>query len=144
MALCREWIWAAAITQKIDILPQKVGAYWDDRTEAPEFPIAAADLWKKEKKLLVGVSLWDNGRFTPANLEELVQNVQLLPQAKKKGWRVGLIVFGRRPFTADVCAAAVAAGVRLVTLAEIEPLLLMAREARRREQDSSVSEPFEF
>ncbi|MCC6607984.1 MAG: Tn3 family transposase [Anaerolineae bacterium] len=27
-ALCREWIWAAVIMQKIDILPQKVGAYW--------------------------------------------------------------------------------------------------------------------
>ena len=143
MALCREWLWAAAITHQIDMLPQKVGAYWDDQMEAPEFPFAAADLWKK-KKLLVGVSLWDNGRFTTADLDELIQKMHRLPQAKKKGWRVELIIFGRRPFTADVQAAAAAATVRLVTLAEIEPLLLMAREARWREQDSPVSEPFEF
>ena len=142
LGLCGEWIWAAGITQQIDILPQKVGAYWDDQTEAPEFPIAAADLWKK-KKLLVGVSLWDNSRFTTADLDELIQKMHRLPQAKKKGWRVELIIFGRRPFTADVQAAA-AATVRLVTLAEIEPLLLMAREARWREQDSPGSEPFEF
>ena len=123
-------------------MPQKVGAYWDDQTEAPEFPIAVADLWKK--KLLVGVSLWDNGRFTPAYLEELIQKMHLLPQAKLEEWRVGLVVFGQRPFTAEIQKKAAVAGVRLVTLAEIEPLLLKAREARRREQDSPASEPFEF
>lgn len=73
----------------------------------------------------------------------LIKVMHRLPQAKIKGWRVRLIVFGQRSFTAAVRAAA-AAGVCLVTLAEIEPLLLMAREARRRQQDSSVSEPFEF
>ncbi len=142
MVLCREWVWAAAITKQIDILPQKVGAYWDDQTEAPEFPIAVADPWKK--KLLVGVQAWDNDRLTPADLEELIQDKHRLPQGKIKGWRVGLIVFGQRPFTAEVCAAATAAGVRLVTLAEIEPLLLMARDTKWRERDSPASEPFEF
>lgn len=119
-----------------------MGAYWDDQAEAPEFPVAVADLW--EKKLLVGVPLWENGRFTPADLEELIQNMHLLTQARSEEWRVGLIVFGRRPFTAEIRAAAAIVGVRLVTLAEIEPLLLMAREARRREPDSTASEPFEF
>jgi len=142
MVLCREWVWAAAITKQIDILPQKVGAYWDDQTEAPEFPIAVADPWKK--KLLVGVQAWDNGCLTPADLEKLIQDMYRLPQEKTKGWRVGLIVFGQRPFTAEVCAAAIAACVRLVTLAEIEPLLLMARDAKWRERDSPASEPFEF
>ncbi|MCA9875120.1 MAG: AAA family ATPase [Anaerolineales bacterium] len=142
VALCRDWTWAAAITKQIDILPQKVGAYWDDQTQAPEFPIAAAN--SREMKLLVGVSLWDNGRLTPADLEELIQDMHRLPQGRIKGWRIRLVVFGQRPFTADVRAAATATGVRLVTLAEIEPLLLVAREARWREQDSPASEPFEF
>lgn len=142
VGLCREWTWAAAITKQIDILPQKVGAYWNGQTEAPEFLIAVADLW--EKRLLVGVQAWDNGRFTPADLEEHIQDMHRLPQARIKGWQIGLVVFGQRPFTAGVHAAAATAGVRLVTLAEIEPLLLMARKVRRREQDSSVSEPFEF
>lgn len=142
ITLCREWVWAAAITKQLDTLPQKVGTYWDDQTEAPEFPLAVADLWKK--RLLLGVSLWDNGRFTPADLEKLIQKMHLLPQAKLEEWRVGLIVFGRRPFTAEIQAAATIAGVRLVTLAEIEPLLLKAREARRRKRDRSASEPFEF
>ena len=123
-------------------MPQKVGAYWDDQTEAPEFPIAVADLWKK--KLLVGASLWDNGRFTSADLEELIQKMHRLPQAKSEEWRVGLIVFGRRPFAAEIQVAAAVAGVRLVTLAEIEPLLLVAREARRWKKDNPASEPFEF
>jgi len=82
--------------------------------------------------------------LTPADLEELIQDMHRLPQGKIKGWRVGLIVFGQRPFTAEVFAAATAAGVRLVTLAEIEPLLLIARDARWRERDSPASEPFEF
>lgn len=131
IALCREWVWAAAITKQIDILPQKVGASWNDQMEAPEFPIAVAGLW--EKKMLVGVPVWENGRLMPAGLEELVQNMHLLPQAESEEWWVGFVVFGRRPFTAEIHAAAAIAGVHLITLAEIEPLLLMAREARRRE-----------
>lgn len=142
MALCREWVWAAASTRQIDLLPQKVGAYWDVRTEVPEFPVAAADLCRK--KLLVGVSLWDNARFMPTDLEALIQDMHQLPQAKIRGWRVELMVFGQRPFRADVSAAAAAAGVRLVALAEIEPLLLSAREAKQRSPRSPASEPFDF
>jgi len=94
MVLCREWIWAAAIMHQIDILPQKVGTYWDDQTEAPEFPIAAADLWKKKKKLLVGVSLWENGRFTLADLEGLIQKMHACRKPRKKNGESGLSSLG--------------------------------------------------
>lgn len=110
--------------------------------DVPEYPVAGADSW--EKKLLVGVPVWKNGRLSPAALEELVQNMHLLPQAAREEWRIGLVIFGRRPFMAEVHRKAAAAGVGLVTLAEIEPLLSKAREAVRREQDGAVSEPVEF
>ena len=115
------------------MVPNRVCAYWDDLALAPKFPIAVADSW--EKKLLVGVAFWENARLTTAVLEEIVHNSQQLSQVQAEGWTVGQIIFGRRPFTAEIQTAASSAGVRLVTLAEIEPLLLAARRQRRWELD---------
>lgn len=141
-ALCREWIWAAARTKRLGMVPNRVGAYWDDLALAPEFPIAVADSW--EKKLLVGVAFWENDRLTTVVLEEIVHNSQQLPQVQVEGWTVAQIIFGRRPFTAEIQAVASSAGVRLVTLAEIEPLLLAARRQRRWELDNPQPVEIEF
>lgn len=141
-ALCREWIWAAVITKQLDMLPQRVSAYWDDRAKTPEFPIAAADPW--QKKLLVGEAFWENGRLTTDVLEKLIHSSQQLPQIQAEGWAVDRVIFGRQPFTAEIQAAAESAGVRLVTLAQIEPLLLAARDELQRERDNPGPEEIAF
>ncbi|MCP4417427.1 MAG: hypothetical protein GY805_12455 [Chloroflexi bacterium] len=142
LALCREWIWAAARTKQLGILPNRVGAYWDDLAQTPEFPVAVANSWEKE--LLVGEAFWKNDRLTTAVLEEIVHNSQRLPQVQADGWTVKQIIFSRRPFTEDVQARAAATGVRLVTLAEMEPLLLKARRQRRWELDNPQPIEIEF
>lgn len=141
-ALCREWIWAAARTKQLGMAPNRVGAYWDDLAQAPEFPIAVTDSW--EKKLLVGNAFWESGRLTTAVLEEIIHRSQQLPLVKSEGWTVAQIIFGRRPFMAEIQAAASSAGVRLVTLAEMEPLFLAARSQKRWELDNPQPVEIEF
>ena len=142
IALCREWIWAAVITKQLDMLPQRVGAYWDDRAQTPEFPIAAAA--PRQKKLLVGEAFWENNRLTRGVLEKIKRNSQQPPQVQREDWVVERVIFGRQLFTAAIQGAAEVADVRLVTLAEIEPLLLAARDVLRRERDDPGSKEIAF
>ncbi len=142
LALCQEWIWAAARTKQLGMLPNRVGAYWDDLAPAPEFPIAVADSWEKET--LVGKAFWEDGRLTTAVLEEIVHNSQQLSQVQTGGWAVKQIIFSRQPFTEDVQTWAATRGVRLVTLAEMEPMFLKARRQRRWELDNPQPIEIEF
>ncbi len=139
--LCREWIWAATFLKKIDLRPQRVGAYWDAQRPAPEFAIAAAD--PEQKKLLVGRAFWQNDRLIPAALEEIVRDSRQIPQVRAEGWSVAQVLFGRLPFAENIRQAA-AKGVHLVTLAEIEPLLLAARAQLRWEWDNPDRGEMEF
>jgi hypothetical protein len=130
------------VTKQLDLLPRRVGAYWDDRVQTPEFTLAAADPWQKH--LLVGEPFWENSRLTTAVLERLVHDSQQLPQIQEGGWTVEQIIFGRRPFTENICQAATTMGVHLVTLAEIEPLLLTARAQLRWQRDNPSPIEIEF
>ncbi len=142
MALCREWIWAAMRTKQLGMLPNQVGAYWDDLAQIPEFPIAVADSW--EKKLLVGEVFWENDRLTTTVLEEIIHNSRQLPQNQEEGWMVEQIIFSRWSFKEEVQLAAAISSARLVTLAEIEPLLLAARRQQHRELDNPQSIEIKF
>ncbi|HUM70466.1 MAG TPA: hypothetical protein PLK31_16660, partial [Chloroflexota bacterium] len=142
IALCREWIWAAVTTKQLDLLPQRVGAFWNDQIPAPEFTIAVADSW--QKKWLVGELFWENDRLTTAVVAAIVYDSQQLPQIRKEGWTVEQIIFGRRPFGEEIKTWAAVTGVRLITLAEIEPLLLAARAQRRWERDNPSPIEIEF
>jgi hypothetical protein len=142
LAFCREWIWAAAKTERLGMSPDRVGAYWDDLGQTPDFSIAVAD--SREKKLLVGAVLWENGVVPTAILEEIVHNSQQLPQVQAEGWSVEQIIFGRRPFAVEIWTAAAASGIRLMTLAEMEPLLLTARSQKRWELDNPQPVEIEF
>jgi hypothetical protein len=142
ITLCREWIWAAAVTHQLGLLPERVGAYWDDRRPSLAFPIAIADTW--QKKLLVGEVFWENGRLTPAAVGAIVHTSHQLPQIRKEGWTVAQVIFSRWPVAAESQAAAAAMGVRLVLLAEIEPLLLAARTQLRWERDNPSKVEIEF
>jgi hypothetical protein len=140
--LCRDWLWATAVTEQLDLMPGSVGAYWRHPEREPAFPVAAADSW--QKKLLVGDLFWHSEALTPARLKQLVRNSKRLPQVRKEGWTVAQIAFSRAPFTTEVQAAAAGANVRLVGLAEMEQLLLAARSARRRAPDQPVEDEIPF
>lgn len=142
VALCREWIWAASVLGEIDLRPHRVGAYWHHKPQDSEFPIAAANPQKKQ--LLVGEACWENDRLTPAVVRDIVRKSHNLRQVRKEGWTVRPVLFGRRPFMAETQTAAAAQGVRLVTLAEIEPLLLAARAQLRYERDHPDTEEIKF
>jgi uncharacterized protein len=140
IALCREWFWAAAITGQLNLMPLRVGAYWPD-PQATQSDLVAVGT--EQKRVLVGELIWENGRLTITDLEQIIGKSQRLARVWP-GWVIDLVIFGREPFPADLQAAATAAGVRLVTLAEIESLLLAAREWRRWEEDQPDSAEIEF
>lgn len=142
VTLCREWIWAASVTGELDLRPHRVGAYWHNRPPIPDFPIAAAD--PQQKQLLVGEAYWENDRLTPAVVRDIVRKSRKLPQVRKEGWTVRPVLFGRRPFTSEVQAMAEAQSVGLVTLAEIEPLLLAARTRLRYEREHPDNDEIKF
>jgi uncharacterized protein len=141
VALCREWVWATFITGQLDLMPLRVGAYWPDPQSAAQFDPVAVGV--EQKRVLVGEPVWENGHFTTSDLEKIIGNSQQLFRVWP-GWTIDLVIFGREPFTADVRADATAAGVRLVTLAEIEPFLLAARERRRWEEANPSLVEIEF
>lgn len=141
IALCWEWVWAAVITDQLDLMPLRLGTYWPDPQAAAQFDLVAVD--DKQKRVLVGEPVWENGRFTTGDLEKIIANSQQLARVWP-GRTIDVVIFGREPFMAAVRTAAAAAGVRLVTLAEIEPLLLTARERQRWEEANPSPVEIEF
>jgi len=132
-ALCQEWIWAAKRMDILDIGMWRVGSYWNEEIDVPDFPVAIADT--DEKIMLVGALFWGDEDVRIADLERFVCDSQQVLQDMEDGWQVKQVVFGKRPFTVGVQETAVNMDVRLVTLAEIEPLLLTGRTQRRWDQD---------
>jgi hypothetical protein len=141
IALCREWVWAAFIIGQLDLMPLRVGAYWPDPQAAAQFDLIAVGA--EQKRVLVGEPVWENGRFTTTDLAQIIGKSQQLARVWP-GWTIDLVIFGREPFTAAVRTAAADTGVLLVTLADIEPLLLTARERRRWEEDQPDPVEIEF
>lgn len=133
-ALCQEWIWAAKRMGILDIGMWRVGSYWNEGATVPDFPVAIADT--DEKTMLVGALFWGDGGVTVADLEQFVRGSQQVLQDMQKGWQMERVAFSKRPFTEHVQVVAADMDVRLVTLAEIEPLLLAGRTQRRWEQDN--------
>ena len=113
----------------LDVGMWRVGSYWNEGVDVPDFPVAIADT--DDKKILVGALFWGNGSVTISNVEEFVRDSQLVLQDMEEGWQVEQIVFSKRPFVEGAQEAAADMDVRLVTLTEIEPLLLAGRTQRR-------------
>jgi len=136
-ALCREWLWAALTMRQLGMEPYQIGAYWSGERQTAEFAIAAAD--PDHKSLLVSAAYWESGQLTVPALRQFIRDSQNLPQAQNKKWCMKRIVFSRFPFGPAVQAIAAAHEVGLVLLAEIEPLLLAARERQRWQRDNAQS-----
>lgn len=140
LTLCREWIWAAARTRSLEMMPERTGVYWEDAAGTTEYPIAIVDT--RQKKLLVGEIFWESDQLTPDDLQRILRHGAQLSLGHQNGWTVTPIVFGRSAFTTETQQAAT--GVRLVNLAEIEALLLTARRQLQEERDNPSPLEIEF
>jgi len=141
-ALCQEWVWAAKRVDILDIGMWRVGSYWNEGMNVPDFSVAIADT--DDKRILVGALFWGNESVTISNIEQFVHDSRLVLQDMEKGWQVEQIVFSKRPFVKSVQEVAADMKVRLVTLAEIEPLLLAGRVQRRWEQENPSTDEIRF
>jgi hypothetical protein len=144
--LCWEWVWAAVATKQIEMVPQQVGAFWDEANQSAEFAVAAVDPW--QKRVLLGQTVWPDDTnptlvTTGVAVEKLVASSRQTPQMPA-GWTVQLVLFGRSAFPEAVRRAADEAGVRLVTLEEIEALLPAARAELRWQWANPQHEEIEF
>ncbi len=122
--LCHEWIWAAYITGQLALNLQRTGPYWQKTANRTSFQVGGTD--PDGKRLLVGMTVWENETVKPSLIRQLAQKSQHLPQVRQ-GWTVQAVLFGRYPFSETIRRMAAQLNVRLVTLAEIEPLLQDAR-----------------
>ncbi len=132
--LCHEWIWAAYITGQLALNLQRTGPYWQKTANRTSFQVGGTD--PDGKRLLVGMTVWENETVKPSLIRQLAQKSQHLPQVRQ-GWTVQAILFGCYPFSETIRRMAAQLNVRLVTLAEIEPLL----QASRAEIIASWSRP---
>lgn len=123
--LCHEWIWAAFILGQLEMDLQRTGAYWQKSARRSSFLVGGVD--QEGQKLIVGIAIWENETTKPNLVRQLAQKSQRLPQVRR-GWTVQPVLFGRHPFSEAVKQMAQAYNVRLVTLAEVEPLLQAARD----------------
>jgi AAA+ ATPase superfamily predicted ATPase len=119
--LCREWVWAAAATGRLDWQPETVGSYWRHRRgQGVQLDVVAAA--PREKRLLIGEAKWRTGKLGPGILTDLVERSQRMPQAAD-GWQVQYVLFARNGFSDGLQDAATEMDALLVTLPELEETL---------------------
>ncbi|MCI0395339.1 MAG: ATP-binding protein [Chloroflexi bacterium] len=119
--LCREWVWAAAMSGRLDFTPEVVGSYWRayGRTGVQLDVVAAAP---REKKLLIGEAKWGRDALGRQTLADLIQRSQRMPEVAE-GWTVQYALFGHEGFTDALRAEARARKALLVSLEELEETL---------------------
>ncbi|NKQ37538.1 MAG: ATP-binding protein [Chloroflexi bacterium] len=119
--LCREWVWAAAMSDQLDFVPETVGSYWHTRRkQGVQLDVVAAA--PREKKLFIGEAKWGRRPLNRGLLADLVRRSQRMPQVAA-GWGVQYALFARAGFTDALQAEAQAAGARLISLEDMEQTL---------------------
>lgn len=122
--LCREWVWAAAMSGQLDFMPEQVGAYWRRyRGKGVQLDVVAAA--PREKRLLIGEAKWSRQPLSRGVLTDLVQRSQRMPQVAE-GWTVQYALFARTGFSAALQQGAKSMDALLISLRQIESTLLEA------------------
>jgi AAA+ ATPase superfamily predicted ATPase len=122
--LCREWVWAAAISGQVDFVPEQVGSFWRRyRGKGVQLDVVAAA--PREKRLLVGEAKWGRKPLSRNILTDLVQRSQRMPQVAG-GWHTQYVLFAREGFTDALQEYANSINALLVPLDQIESTLLEA------------------
>jgi len=120
--LCREWVSVEADHGLLDFLPEQVGAFWGgQRGRAVQLDIVAAS--RRDQRLLIGEAKWGDKPIVHEVLADLLRRSRLMPQVEA-GWRTSYALFARAGFTDATRAAAQDQGVRLVSLDELEHVLV--------------------
>ena len=122
--LCREWIWAAAMSSHLDFVPEEVGSYWRRyRGKGVQLDVVAAA--PREKRLLIGEAKWSRKPVSRRVLTDLVQRSQRMPQVAE-GWQTHYVLFAREGFTDALEEYAKSVDALLISLDQIESTLLEA------------------
>ena len=127
--LAREWVWSEAVTGGLGFVPDAVGAFWArQRTEPVQLDIVAANA--RERRLFIGEAKWETGQVGRGILTKLVERSQRMPQVTASGWTVQYGLFSRHGFTPATVAEAKEVGARLVSLPQLESVLVTAAARR--------------
>jgi hypothetical protein len=119
--LCREWVWAAALSGQIDFVPEVVGSYWrKHRGKGVQLDVVAAA--PREKRLLIGEAKWGRKPVSRGILTDLIQRSQRMPQVAE-GWQTQYALFAREGFTDALHQNAKSLDALLISLAQIESTL---------------------
>lgn len=119
--LCREWVWAAAMSGELDYVPEVVGSYWRTyRGQSVQLDVVAAA--PRQKRLLVGEAKWGRDPLGRALLTDLIQRSQRMPQVAE-GWSTQYALFAREGFTDALQEEARTRGAILVSLDQFEATL---------------------
>ena len=117
-ALCREWVWVAAMNGQLPFVPEFVGSYWRTyRGKAVQLDVVAA--LPREKKLFIGEAKWGRGVLRRRLLTDLIKRSQRMPQVAD-GWSVKYALFARDGFTDALRQEADKTDTQLISLAELE------------------------
>lgn len=120
--LCREWVWAAAMSGQLDFLPEVVGSYWRRyRGKGVQLDVVAAA--PREKRLLIGEAKWGRKPLSRLVLTDLIQRSQRMPQVAE-GWRIQYALFAREGFTDALQQQANSIDALLISLDHLESTLL--------------------
>jgi hypothetical protein len=116
--LCREWVWAAAMSGQLGFVPELVGSYWQGQRVQLDVVAAAP----RQKKLLIGEAKWGRETLSRNILTDLIARSQHMPQVAE-GWTTHYVLFAREGFSEALRAEAKARKAILVSLAQLEEAL---------------------
>ena len=112
--LCREWVWAAAMAEQLEFVPELVGSYWrTHRGKKVQLDVVAAA--PRQKRLLIGEAKWGRQKVGRHLLTDLIKRSQRMPQVAA-GWQTQYALFAREGFTPALQQEAEATNTRLVSL----------------------------
>lgn len=119
--LCREWVWAAAMSGQLDFVPEAVGSYWRMvRGQSVQLDVVAAA--PRQKKLLIGEAKWGRETLSRNILTDLIERSQRMPQVAK-GWATQYILFAREGFGEALYQEARHHNALLISLPQLEEVL---------------------
>jgi uncharacterized protein len=119
--LCREWVWAAAMSGQLDFVPEEVGSFWRMyKGQSVQLDVVAAA--PREKRLLIGEAKWGREMLSRRVLTDLIQRSQRMPQVAE-GWSTQYVLFAREGFTEALQEEARMRNAILISLAQLEKTL---------------------
>jgi hypothetical protein len=126
--LAWDWGWSEGVTGGLGFVPDQVGGYWlkyrPGIAQPVQLDVVAVN--KDQKRLFIGEAKWGRDQVGRGILTDLVERSQRMPEVTKEGWRVQYGLFSRLGFTPEAVEEARKTGARLVSLSQLESVLVAA------------------